>query len=353
MDTRVLIIDEISMCSSELFNKLNKIAQGIRHDTRFFGGIQLVLSGDFAQLEPIGTDMMLAFETEIWKKHMVDHTHYLDEIIRQKDPAFQKLLCEIRMGHVSERTKELLRGRLVADESEIDILLENEHQTIRATLLYPHKTSVEEINQRELQKLKDGGAVSQIYLSNDYSRMKNSREERKLTEKDSLNLDKICNALRHLELTVGTQVMLVTNIDFSRGLVNGSRGVVVEFIHNDPVVVFDNGEKCQITSMIFDYDHGHEHVFRKQYPLILAWAMTIHKCQGTTLSHVVADLSNVFCNAQTYVTLSRAKTLEGLGLIGINFKKIKCNPKVQSYYKSLTNQQLTNQQLTNQQLTNQ
>jgi len=119
--------------------------------------------------------------------------------------------------------------------------------------------------------------------------------------------------------------MLVVNTDFEKGLVNGSRGVVMDFHGGLPLVVFDNGEEMVVGRHRFETESGNKMYTRLQIPLILAWALTIHKCQGATLTNVIADLSRVFCNAQSYVTLSRVKSLEGLYLTGIRFNGIKCH----------------------------
>ena len=335
--TSVLIIDEISMMSGELFNKINLVAQQVRaRKGVFFGGIQVVFSGDFAQLEPIGTDLKLVFETTIWNESIAPHTHYLSVILRQTDPVFQQLLCEVRLGIVTDECKKRLTERIITDDSEADIEIEGTGQKIRATILYPHKADVEMINLTELDKLKSSGAETREYIATDSLYARGSKVSNGVSEADRVVLDKACPAPRKLELPIGAQVMLTKNLDFERKLVNGSRGVVIEYSNNHPVVVFDCGVKTTITQATFEREKGKNTLSRQQYPLILAWAITIHKCQGATITNVITDLSKVFCNAQTYVTLSRVNSLEGLFLIGINFKGIKCNPKVRKYYLDLS-----------------
>jgi ATP-dependent DNA helicase PIF1 len=136
--------------------------------------------------------------------------------------------------------------------------------------------------------------------------------------------------------------MLTKNKDLEMGLCNGTRGVVTSF--NDagiPVVFFDTGDEIPLGPEQFEVDGGSHTLVRKQIPLILAWAITIHKAQGSTLSNVITDLSDVFGYSMTYVTLSRVKSLEGLFLIGIDFNRITCNPEVKQYYEELAKQKET------------
>ena len=127
--------------------------------------------------------------------------------------------------------------------------------------------------------------------------------------------------------------MLTMNLDVEQGLSNGSRGVVINFSSTGfPIVIFDNGIEMEIGNQTMENELQGKVLQRFQVPLMLAWAITIHKCQGATLSYVVTDLSNVFCDGQAYVSLSRVRTLDGLFLLGINYKKIKCNPKVLKFY---------------------
>ena len=337
-DTRILVIDEISMMGADLFNKVNKIAQYVRGSSYFFGGLQMIFCGDFAQLEPIGTKR-LCFESLAWHDHIDDNTVYIKRIIRQADPTFQEMLCEIRLGILSERTVKLLKSRLIkkSDLTDANIVIEDEtgkKETVLQTILYPHKADVEKINQEELAKLIANGAESKIYNSSDCIVEKESNMAKGLSKNEKENFNKVCNSSPKIELCVGAQVMLISNIDIENGLVNGSRGVVTKlgFL---PTVVFDNGHEVELERVNFEVDMGKQCIKRLQIPLILGWALTIHKCQGATLTSVVTDLSKVFCNAQSYVTLSRVRSLDGLFLLGINLKTIKCNPKVKEYYKKL------------------
>lgn len=340
--TQVLIIDEISMMSMELFNKLHLIAQGVRRNDIFYGGIQLVLCGDFAQLEPIGSNK-LCFESQLWKQYIDDHTVYLSDIIRQSDPVFQGLLLRLRLGELTKEDTQVLNGRLMTDESEANISVsdgEQEVGTIKATVLYPLKKDVNRINNSELQKLLQSKVKSRTYKSDDFVVQRKSMQPQQLRTIHVDTLNKCTNAPESLVLAVGAQVMLTKNKSLEEGLVNGSRGVVMEI--NDignPVVMFDSGQQLTIAPEVFEVEQGDNLVSRRQVPLILAWALTIHKCQGATLTNVITDLSDIFGYAQAYVTLSRVRSLDGLFIVSINYSKIRCNPKVKKYYKALSNKQ--------------
>jgi ATP-dependent DNA helicase PIF1 len=341
---QVLIIDEVSMMSMELFNKLHLIAQGIRHNTAFFGGIQLVLCGDFAQLEPIGSPK-LCFEAELWKEHISANTVYLSKIFRQTDPVFQRILLNLRLGNLTDEDKAVLNSRIMVDESDAEITVsdgEKDVQTIKATLLYPLKKDVNRINTVELQKLIAQGAKSKTYQSIDYVVHRKNKKPMTLQPSHTTTLNKCTNAAESLVLAIGAQVMLTKNKSLDEHLVNGSRGVVLNIDEaGNPVIMFDHGQQLTVTPENFEIESGENLIIRKQIPLILAWALTIHKCQGATLTNVITDLSDIFGYAQAYVTLSRVRSLEGLFIISINYSKIKCNPKVKKYYQELLLKQST------------
>jgi len=333
-DVNVLVIDEVSMMSAELFNKLNSIGQKLRKDDRFYGGIQMVFCGDFAQLEPIGS-IKFCFETTEWKKHLDQNTYYMTKIMRQKDIVFQKILMDIRLGIVTPEARKILNSRLITEESEANIAVEGTDQFIKATVLYPLKKDVTRINISELEKLKDQGCITKTFLSDDY--ITDKKNQINIAQQMHIEqLDKCISVGSSLELVVGAQVMLTKNIDVSAGLVNGSRGVVIDFNTGFPRVVFDSGQDMTVTPLVFSVEYGSVTINRKQIPLSLAWAITIHKSQGASLTEVITDLSDTFGNGQAYVTLSRVRSLDGLFLVGINYDKIKCNKVVKKYYESLS-----------------
>ena len=323
----ILVIDEVSMLTGELFDNLNKVAQILRKNRKPFGGIQLLLFGDLFQLPPVNKSEGFVFESEAWSS-CIDYVFTLKKIIRQTDKNWQKVLNKIRVGVFDDLCEELLAPRVVEDTGFF------KDWEIKPTILYCRKVDVDAINVQELQRLKS--PVTR-YKVQTVTGIENPLKK----GKDGLDqLDKIFPYNVELYLVVGAQVMLVTNLDIASGLINGSRGVVTGYgIGADgdsiPVVKFKNGE-----TRLIDY-HSWTHksykgVTKKQIPLKLGWACTIHKIQGQTLDSVIVDCGRtVFEYGQIYVALSRVKDLESLYLLEFDIDKILVHPKVKEFYENL------------------
>jgi ATP-dependent DNA helicase PIF1 len=321
-ELEVLIIDEISMLSPVLFDKLESIARRIRHNEKPFGGIQLILSGDFLQLPCIGSDYF-CFESKSWDR-CLEKVVYLTEIMRQKEVEFQECLNNIRVGLLPKKTKKLLNTR-------VGIKLTNDFG-IKPTKLFSTNHSVDYINNKELDILAESDPDffeynMEIHV---YPGVKNKDYA---IEK----YKKCCNAPEILQLCVGAQVMLLWNLDTEGGLVNGSRGVITSFVGDIPMVKFLNGRELFINHNIWECEEQDKKILRVvQIPLKLAYALTIHKSQGCSLDYAEIDLSNTFANGQAYVALSRVKKLDGLSIIDIDFDKIVANEKAIAFYESLS-----------------
>jgi ATP-dependent DNA helicase PIF1 len=325
LTTEVLIIDEVSMLNQELFEKLNIIAQKVRKCDNFYGGIQMIFCGDFSQLSPIKGGF--CFESAVWQAELQDATVYLKQVQRQDNPEFIQILSEIRTGKVTAATKKILSSRII----RLDAIDEN---AIQPTMLYPHRKTGDAVNQDKLATLAKSHPLL-CFKAKDVKYDFHSKSTIPVAKGDTDGLEERVPV--KIELCVNCQVMLTVNLDVDIGLVNGSRGVIRRFEGGFPVVLFDTGVERLISPHVFEADISNARVYRSQVPLVLAWATTIHKCQGATLTQVITDLRDVFCNAQTYVTLSRVRSLEGLYLLGIDFAKIKCDPKVLKYYSCLEN----------------
>lgn len=325
MKLEVLVIDEISMLDAVLFDKLEHLARLLRKSSRPFGGIKLILTGDFCQLSPIGSDKKFCFESESWercipKKNII----YLTEILRQTNIEFQKCLSEIRLGSVSDSTHELLEAR-------IDVPLENEHNII-PTLLYSTNIMVDNTNEQKFRYIKS--------LSDKTYKYKLSTN---LNDKIKDKYIKSVPAMETLELCTGCQVMLTYNLDIEKGLINGSRGIVVRFKMCMeygiviPVVKFINGLEVDITVNQWEIMEDTTILGTiTQIPLKLGYAFSIHKSQGCSLDYVHVDLSNLFDYGMAYVALSRVRNLEGLSIgTSIDWANIKANPSAVDFYNSL------------------
>jgi len=339
-NTQVLVIDEISMMWAELFEHLNRVAQAVRGNKLFFGGLQVIFCGDFAQLPPV-KQSHYAFESSLWADNLSNSTVYLKQVMRQDDPEFIKMLSELRLarpGKLSAATQQRLNARVNPDlgsaiEDATDhVLVGDELIDIEPTILYPHRESVDKLNQRELDKLRESGCQTMVYEALDTKYGKDGGKSR-IDRSDTKTLDE--RSPVRLELAIGALVMLTINLDVKAGLVNGARGRVMSFENGLPVVQFANGQQTTVKQFEFESNISDGYVSRRQMPLILAWALTIHKCQGATLDGVVTDLRGAFCESQSYVTLSRVRSIDNLHLIGIDYSKIACNAKVLKYYNLL------------------
>ena len=262
--TRILIIDEISMMSQMLFEKLNEIGQRIRNQKKLFGGIQLIVCGDFLQLPPV-KNPHFCFESDAWNFKTIE----LTENMRQSDPFFQKILSEIRMGIVTEKCKETLNTCVNKENPNIEIV---------PTQLFSNRKSVDTLNEKKLKELKQ--PIKIFVCEDSIDQCASTRQKEVLLD----IFDKNCMFRKHLKLCVNAQVMLVKNLS-PPDLVNGSRGYITKFNENGlPVVKFTNDLEISIEYDISDTKYDKISVKRKQLPLILAWALTIHKCiSGDTL----------------------------------------------------------------------
>ena len=321
--TKTLIIDEISMISEEFFEKLDLLGQKIRRNQLPFGGIQLILSGDFLQLPPVKSNGF-CFESFSWDLS-IDKTIYFDKIIRQKDKNLQKILNKVRVGVIDDEVKKIL-------DTCLNRKLENKHG-IKPTLLFSRKDMVNEYNNEKLQELVELGKETKIYQSS-FQFGKQVTEESQDFLKDLINNQYSIDD--HLTLTKGTQVMLNAN-NIYEGLANGSRGIIIDFSNDGyPIVHFLNDVIVEIKYKDYKIEDNSDSVVKKQIPLIHAWAITIHKAQGMSLEYLETDIGNsIFEYGQAYVVLSRIKNLEGLSLLNIDYTKIKANPKIIDYYKSI------------------
>jgi ATP-dependent DNA helicase PIF1 len=326
----LLIIDEISIMSPELLEKIDFIGRRMRNRMRPFGGIQLLFSGDFAQLPPVGADLY-CFESDVWKSCDF-YVCYLKENMRQSNSKFQELLARARLGELSKDDERVLSNRNKARPPS--------DAEIKPTKLFSTRAQVDNSNETELNVLiKVLGRKAHEHVSNDKFKLKEGKE---FTSKQKQNFletaEKNCPARKRLVLAVGAQVMLVSNLNLLGGLCNGSRGVVKRYNSSGlPIVLFMNGTETALQQATFEIKVSDDAVvIRKQIPLVLAYASTIHKCQGATLDCVQVSLGNdIFSCGQSYVALSRVRTLEGLYISSLCLSKIACDPKVKKFYSSL------------------
>ncbi|XP_044076240.1 ATP-dependent DNA helicase PIF1 [Siniperca chuatsi] len=319
---RHLIIDEVSMVEAQFFDKLESVARSVRRSTEPFGGIQLIVCGDFLQLPPVSKGKEKArfcFQARSWRK-VIQLNMELTEVRRQTEQSFVSLLQAVRVGRVTEEVTAKLM------ESAYHQI---ERDGILATRLCTHKDDVELTNENKLQQLPGSVRVFEA-LDSDPALVK--------------TIDAHSPVSRMIQLKVGAQVMLTKNLDVARGLVNGARGVVVAFEsgkHGLPRVRFLCGvtEVLKPERWVFKSGGG-LHLSRQQLPLKLAWAISIHKSQGMTLDCVEISLARVFESGQAYVALSRARSLEGLRVMDFDPRVVRADPDVLLFYRRLRKERL-------------
>ena len=324
--TDILIIDEISMMSAELFEKMNELCQIIRRNKRFFGGIQIVMLGDFLQLSPVfnrnpsmypDQDTRLIFESELFNKTFTDrNVIQLVSNFRQNDPIFVELLMRIRQGDHTEKDISVLKKRMgIATDVTRDIV----H-------LVSSNRKAQMINITNLSTLPEQEVKFESIVQ---QKRGDTSVGEELTKE--LNTQFIQKGIHQLVLKQNARVMLIKNLSVEEGLVNGSVGTIVHFERGYPYVRFDNGIERVITESEWELEMNDTVITGTQLPLMLCWAITIHKSQSLTLEKAMLDLDDCFCDGQVYVALSRLKSLDGLYLESFNPKKIITNAKAKEY----------------------
>jgi len=338
--TDCLIIDEVSMIAPEILKLLDYVGQFVRKTQAPFGGMQIILVGDFGQLPPVVKNgradprKQFCFQTQVWKE-AIHCTILLRQVHRQKDKELVDLLQDIRVNRLTQSSEATLRKAMQNN-------LRND-KGIEPTRLYSLNRNVDEVNNMKLRLLP--GPVHR-YKAIDWAADSSFGEA----------FSKHCSMQDQLDLKVGAQVILLKNIDVEGGLANGSRGVVTAldvpiaseqhskreyFQKNESgstigVEVQFLNKRAVIGNHIQEYsDQGTTVATRKQYPLRLAWAITIHKSQGMTCDLLEVDLKGCFEFGQAYTALSRARSLQSMKVVNFAPEAIMCARSVCEFYMAL------------------
>ncbi len=355
----VLIVDEISMCSGRILDLVERLISYIRNqfrppntpkDDRPFAGVQVILVGDFLQLPPVDKnikpkdDNLYSFQSQSWKR-MFDENgsngkmFELNQNFRQSgDLEFRRLLREVRFGQVSNNAHTKLESRIVTQQQIEALPKEKRDAMLR---LYSKLDQVKAENKRMFDKL-----TGKIYTYNSVNEGKHAL----FTENYPVN---------KLELRVGARVIVIKNCcQNKRGHYNGKKGIVVAFEKNTrhdpyydedefkyvPVLIFDEtpGEKVPLYPITWDKTEYNRRTHKldvvaskRQLPIDLGWAISIHRSQGMTLKQVVLDLDNVFIGGQAYVALSRAVELCEIYILSYRRTKIYANQACVKFYRAL------------------
>ena len=357
--TRTLIVDEVSMMSKRLFDILDLVGKTTRNcQSRPFGGLQIIFCGDFYQLPPVGVNTedpdnsRFCFESESWFATFPKENHIqLKQIFRQNDPVYCQILNQVREGRITRKTDEILRSRVgvvLPDVSE-----DGTPQT-KPTILYATRARADETNRLEMEKLSildpdspdyqyELKYVTDLPLSEKDKQIRASQSKERITsELFSLKNGILCDDIVHLK--VGAQVMCVVNMEESvttaaTPICNGSQGIIVRMTESSvpalPVVRFNNGLEMTISPHTW-MSENIPGIGVSQIPLILSWAITIHKSQGATLERCIIDIGGgVFEAGQSYVALSRIKSLEGMSIMSYDVSRIMVNKRVKAFYTEL------------------
>lgn len=305
---KVLIIEEISMLSAATFEAADAICREVRRSDKPFGGLVVILVGDFFQLPPIsrGGSAQFAFESNTWRE-LNPLMCYLTEQYRQDDSAFLDVLTAIRAGEVEELHYERLMTRHTSAED-----VPND-----VPKLYSHNADVDRINAQALAGLP---GASKKYLMSSQG-------------KDSLveGLKRGCLSPEILELKEGAAVMFTKNSPQGK-FVNGTLGTVVAFEKGTGLPVIEKNDGFRVTAEPMDWqveEQGKVRASVSQIPLRLAYAMTVHKSQGLSMDAAIIDLSRAFEYGQGYVALSRVRRLDGVYLLGVNERALAVHPQIQ------------------------
>ena len=304
--TDVLIIDEISMLHDFRLDMIDKVLRTVRENDQPFGGIQLVMSGDFFQLPPVNRPNEqgggFVVYSDAWQE-LQPAVLYLERQYRQNDEQLLEILTALRTGDVRRRHVEALLARTKIEPPDGDI-----------TELHTVNVDVDDINIQKLAELpgeersyQQTTTGSKIYVE---------------------NLQRSVLAPENLVIKLGALVMAVKNSP-QKLYANGSIGTVVDFepLTEYPVVEFRDGRRVTMVPDVWELRDGErKRASISQVPLRLAWAITVHKSQGMTLDAAKIDLRKAFVEGMGYVALSRVRDLDNLYLYGINRRALEVSP---------------------------
>ena len=333
-DLNVLIIDEISMIDDITFTKISYILQKIKEDKRPFGGIQMIIVGDFCQLPPVSGNY--CFLSDIWKELNPECIH-LTELIRQKDDEiFQKILQEVRFGKCSKKTFQILKK---LNDKSFDRIVPTKLYSLNVDVNAININEYERLYQKKYNKKSKDVTVIQCYPvihDIDYDLQLLTTNERNgdfdifkynpYSNDKNINLDDYT-----ITLYKGLQIMITRNINFERGIVNGTIGIVTD-LSPSSVCIEDKDSNHHIINFHKDMnDNTGKYV--KFMPIKLSYAISIHKSQGATLDYIEIDGSTfIFAPGQLYTALSRAKSLFNIKIINLDKSSFICHKSVKEFY---------------------
>lgn len=349
---KILAIDEISMLSDQTLDFINEVLKIIKNDKRPFGGIQVALFGDFFQLPPADlgeNNLDFCFNGKAWEELNIKSFILKNNYRQQKNPEFIKALKKVRIGEFESNDMQIFElHEKECQEIRKHLDSQNVEDNDKILRIFPRNTEADAYNLKCFEEItsephtyiaedclfrydKDRKCTDEIFID-DFSYKGLDENEQELYNE----FNETCKAPQKLVLKVGARVMLVKNIDLNLGLANGSQGTVTKLNDNSIEVKFDNSRTCTIIEKSFTIEEDSlTKIERIQFPLKLAYGITVHKSQGMTTDKLFVNLENSFACGQVYVALSRTRDLKGLILNNFAPNKIKANHIVKDFYKQI------------------
>jgi ATP-dependent exoDNAse (exonuclease V) alpha subunit len=313
----VLIIEEISMMDMDLFEKVSDYLSIIRGNPKPFGNLQILLCGDFMQLCPVscrGWDKKYCFKSSVWSGMNFTNIILTENIRQNSDIKLQQVLEKVRWGECDKETLEYIRNLRIKDTNS----------SIKPTILHGKNAEVDAINEAELAKMIASGAKTSTY---------NTIYHHKSSEKFAAS----SKIPEKVTLCIGCQVIVTWNIRQDIGIINGTRGVVIDFTQSGVLIQLKSGKQFVVEYVsIKQDDYVDANTFITYMPLKLAWSISIHKSQGATLDCAEMDLgSSIFEYGQAFTSLSRIRDSSSVTVLDVEASSFKCHEDVKEFYKSI------------------
>lgn len=370
--TNILVIDEISMVKADLFNKLDFLFRKARKCPDPFGGIRLLMVGDFAQLGPVNKnddsdESSLVIDSPVWLQLPLVRICLRRTFRQAEGDPFITLLNNVRKGNMSEQDYELLKTRFVDPSVSIedrcrvpgvlyprdvqDLALENKSPPADAIFgtdpmdLYPKLIPCNNYNFEKIyachQRKLDVKVCEPLTKIGIREAQRGSAPVRHMDKEEVKRADAMMKSeemmekefpVLNLSVCKGAQVMMRINKFRDIGLDNGTMGIVLDFDENivECVFITETHGMVKVKLMRHQFRHpiGHSvDVIVEQFPITLAWACSQHKCQGLTLPIVRVDAKSCFAPGMLYTALSRVRRIEDLFIIGFNHQSLISHPR--------------------------
>lgn len=291
--TDTIIIDEISMISGETFKAADLLCQKIRQNKKFFGGIRVIAVGDFFQLGPYSEEEKQdwVFKSKSWNQGKIKKIE-LTQVMRTKDVNFLKILAKVRFGKVDKEVTNFLNKKII--KTPLDKFV--------GSRIFSRNHEVDSYNLKKLSEIKENPSIFETAYAGEENFIRRIKENLVIPEK--------------VILKRGALVMLRVN-NFQEGYINGTLGIITGITPDVLTIKKLSGESIHVKKHVFEYLSGSGEVLARarNFPLTLAWAITIHKSQGASIEKALISLDRLWLHGQAYTALSRLSSSEGLFLV--------------------------------------